>query len=227
MTTVDVNKYLDHRLETRTPKTVRNERGVILRFFSWLKDRGYVEDNPAEKSDLPAIAPPEIVYMDRAERDRALAKAEELGLWAVHVAAYTGLRKTEITGLHWDAVDLKAKTIRVKGKGGKTATLPMHDKLVPIFREKIPNDNDPFVFPQHTRRWWDEYLHPLHDDCPTLARHGQGWHVFRRTFGSLLVQAGVSIATVSKLMRHEQVETTMRHYAHLVPEHGREELRHL
>ena len=41
-------------------------------------------------------------------------------------------------------------------------------------------------------------------------------HTFRRTFGSLLVQQGVSIFTVSKLLGHSSVTVTETHYAHLV-----------
>ena len=43
------------------------------------------------------------------------------------------------------------------------------------------------------------------------------WHDNRHTFASRLVQAGVPILTVNKLMRHATLQMTMR-YAHLAPE---------
>jgi integrase len=42
-------------------------------------------------------------------------------------------------------------------------------------------------------------------------------HDLRRTFGSWLVQAGVGIERVSKLLRHGDVAITARVYAHLRP----------
>jgi integrase len=42
-------------------------------------------------------------------------------------------------------------------------------------------------------------------------------HDLRRTFGSWLVQAGVGIERVSRLLRHSDVSVTARVYAHLRP----------
>ena len=47
-------------------------------------------------------------------------------------------------------------------------------------------------------------------------------HDLRRTFGSWLVQAGVSIQAVSALLRHSDIRITDRVYAHLSPESLRE-----
>jgi integrase len=42
----------------------------------------------------------------------------------------------------------------------------------------------------------------------------------RKTFTSRLVQAGLPIFTVSKLIGHASVVTTTTHHAHLAPNHG-------
>ncbi len=43
-------------------------------------------------------------------------------------------------------------------------------------------------------------------------------HDLRRTFASWLVQEGVSIQTVSGLLRHADIQITHRVYAHLSPD---------
>ena len=43
-------------------------------------------------------------------------------------------------------------------------------------------------------------------------------HDLRRTCGSWLVQAGVSLHEVAKLLRHSDVRVTEKIYAHLAPE---------
>ena len=43
-------------------------------------------------------------------------------------------------------------------------------------------------------------------------------HIMRHTFCSRLVQLGVPIPNVQKLMGHKKIETTMR-YSHLAPNH--------
>ena len=43
-------------------------------------------------------------------------------------------------------------------------------------------------------------------------------HDLRRTCGSWMLQAGVSIAQVSKVLRHQNIAVTSKVYAHLAPE---------
>ena len=44
------------------------------------------------------------------------------------------------------------------------------------------------------------------------------WHVFRHTFISRLVMAGVDLRTVQELAGHKDISMTIR-YAHLSPDH--------
>lgn len=44
------------------------------------------------------------------------------------------------------------------------------------------------------------------------------WHDLRHTFASRLVMAGVDVFTVCRLMRHKNIQVTMR-YAHLADKH--------
>ncbi|EWH00591.1 integrase [Halomonas sp. BC04] len=44
----------------------------------------------------------------------------------------------------------------------------------------------------------------------------------RHNFASQLVMAGVDLLTVSKLMAHADIQTTIKYYAHLRPDHSRD-----
>ena len=67
-------------------------------------------------------------------------------------------------------------------------------------------------------------MKPLQDVLPIFREGmadqatGRGWHLFRHTFASRLVQAGVPIAKVSAWLGHANISTTMI-YAHLAPGH--------
>ncbi len=52
------------------------------------------------------------------------------------------------------------------------------------------------------------------------------FHTLRHTFASLLVQNGVPIYTVKKLMSHKDIKSTMR-YAKLAPDNGRDDVKEL
>ena len=66
---------------------------------------------------------------------------------------------------------------------------------------------------------WLRALHPIQAAVPKFHElpgkcTGRGWHLFRHTFASRLVQAGVSLYKVAEWMGHSDVRTT-RIYAHL------------
>mgnify|MGYP003560658932 FL=1 len=52
------------------------------------------------------------------------------------------------------------------------------------------------------------------------------FHTFRHTFASLLVQKGVGIYLVKKLMNHHSIHSTMR-YAKFSPDNGLKEVQEL
>jgi len=47
------------------------------------------------------------------------------------------------------------------------------------------------------------------------------FHTLRHNFASQLVMAGVDLLSVSKLMSHSDIQTTVKYYAHLKPDHTR------
>lgn len=89
-----------------------------------------------------------------------------------------------------------------------------------------------YVFPGREHRdqsgmrrqaWWSEALKPLQRAMPIFCElpgtsTGRGWHLFRHTFASRLVQAGVAVVKVSAWLGHADIRTTMG-YAHLAPGH--------
>jgi len=231
ITAKTINRFLDERAQHIQPGTLVNERAAISAWCKWLKSRGHISRNPVLDTDPPQIGEKEIIYMGRDEFNKAIEKATELKLWAVHFAAYQALRRHEIGLLRWTDFgrDAKGPTLRVRGKGRKgkkkLITLPLHSKLMPII-EKIPRQYET-VFPRRDSKWWGQYLEPIRKVCPTLMKRGQGWHTFRRSFGSILIQEGVRVEVVSRLLRHANIATTLKYYAHLIPQHGREDLERL
>lgn len=70
--------------------------------------------NPADKVDLPRIAPYEATFYTKDEINELFEvfKGDRMEL-VVHIGAYYGLRRSEICGLKWDAIDFERKTITV------------------------------------------------------------------------------------------------------------------
>ena len=101
------------RVEQRQPRTLDGVRRVLRAALGVAVDRGLLATNPAQgrMSVLPKVGrsqaswwEPEQVraFLDHVQGDRLAA------LWTV--AAFTGLRRSELCGVRWSDVDLRSKT---------------------------------------------------------------------------------------------------------------------
>ena len=72
---------------------------------------------------------------------------------------------------------------------------------------------EPMISP---RAWFELVMEEAIKENPSLQ--DVTWHIFRHTYISRLVMAGVDIRTVQELAGHKDIKMTMR-YAHLAPAH--------
>ena len=170
--------------------------------------------------------------------------------WSTYftLAIYGGFRRGELCALTWKSVDFKRKTITIKQalarvgsdqiiKQPKTAssrrTVPLHDlcfmKLKKLKASQKVISPDGWVFAKHGklicidsplmsfRRFVKQYNAEHEDKLPVIRLHD-----LRHTTATLLIGAGVDVPTVSYLLGHSRVSTTMNIYTHPIQEHARE-----
>jgi integrase len=147
---------------------------------------------------------------------------------------YTGFRPGDLFGLRWEHVNLDFRTIRKVIE--KTAhhhpdpmTFPLSTAVVEVLRTWHGQQGQPktglvFPSPRNGKRMsqtamqkpWAAVrkLGGLPDDLLLYS--------LRHNFASQLVMAGVDLLTVSKLMAHSDIQTTIKYYAHLRPDHSRD-----
>jgi integrase/recombinase XerD len=178
-------------------------------------------------------------YLSHDEESRLLAAAathrdhfEKSGraypmLWAAIVVAIdTGLRDHEQLGLLWPQVDFDRRQVTVKGKGGKTRTVPLLPRTMDVLRNMPRHPKTEYVFwhEDANKRTgvvkvgrYNRLYRPLQTACKKAAitEHVQ-WHDLRRTCGCRLLQdRRLSMAEVSLWLGHASVKTTEQHYAFL------------
>lgn len=125
---------------------------------------------------------------------------------------YTGLRKGEALRLRWDDVDLAAKTIRVVDtKNHQPHTLPMNNLALEVLKRLPRIVRNEHVFPSTTsksghlespKKAWDIIRRQV--GMPELRIHD-----LRRTHGSILAIAGVSLLTIGKALNHKSQSATL------------------
>ena len=140
----------------------------------------------------------------------------------------TGARYSEVSSIQWYAIDtLHWKTINIyRSKVGNEGTLTMTDRLADVLRRRSRTTNGRYVFPARDRDGSRGYStkgiraaiqRAGLNDPHLVRRYGKFTpHSFRHTFASRLVQGGMSLYAVSRLLGHSTTTMTQR-YAHLSP----------
>ena len=171
-------------------------------------------------------SPPDFYAEDEATRllDAAEGRGRDLHL-LVALGLYGGLRKAELLACSWSWFDWRRKTLDIPSdaafstKSHKGRTIPLSAKLIAILRPYKGKDGF-VVCPEKTECGSGHYRVDLRDSFNAVREQASvpraTLHGLRRTFGSLLVQAGISIYKVSLWLGHSSVTVTQNHYAALV-----------
>ena len=176
------------------PKTVRHVHVLLHTALAAAVRKGHLEHNPADRADPPAVPHhrPKVWWPDDLQAFLASVQADRLAaLWTL--AATTGMRRAELLGLAWDAVDLDAKRGRLEVR--RTVVL-VEGQPVLVEATKTAHGRRSFALDPATAA-----------GLPRLSLHG-----LRHSYASNALRAGVPVEVVSGRIGHAQVSTTLDIY---------------
>jgi integrase len=205
------------------PASINRELASLKKAFNLaVREWEWCRENPVSK-----------VSMEREnnQRDRWLSVEEEARLlqgcapWLhdlVMFALHTGMRMGEILELTWRGVDFSRRTVMVvRSKNGERRTIPVNETVLSVLRQKskVRSVKTDLVFCSHVFTSM-ESGHLRRSFRLALGKAGIDdfhFHDLRHTFATRLVQAGVDIYKVQRLLGHKSPVMTQR-YAHHYPE---------
>lgn len=190
--------------------------------------------NPFESADIPKTRykAEQTRYSTLDTVVRMIEVLDEPAATVVAVAAFTGLRKSEIQGLRWEDLDgnqlhiQRAAWRTTKIDETKTASSAAPVPIIPVLadyleahRNGCPADGFIFTGPKFGARPLD--LHNLANRSirPALVAEGipwPGWHGFRRGLATALYSMGVDAKTRQAILRHANVKITEELYTKAV-----------
>lgn len=225
--TMHIDLY-QNKLNTKgNSSTTRAKKNSILKnFFKYLHSREYIDKNPAE-----ALEPIKIKDVDKKKRetltvDEALKMIDRIVKNSIPSLKYRnklifltfvlcGLRVSELCNLKVEDVDLKNKTIFVKGKGGKIREVPLFEEMVKdfkkYFKDRIHDSEYVFTNKTNGEKMKPRSVHALVKDHVKKSKINKniGCHSLRRTSATIQLQSGNNIRFIQQNLGHNNIGTTM------------------
>ena len=221
------NFFINGRMNRQwKPKTFFSYHKILLVFFRYCVENGYMVQNFAENIVCPKIAKslPKKIPTDDALRllevimnypfTNNFLRYRNHAIFSTFI--YTGLRKSELLNLKVMDVDIENRTIFVRnGKGAKDRILPMSHTLASrlkkyIQERKKKNKTCPEFFASNNKNqgFTDGGLRHLTKELKKVSHIEFTIHRLRHTFANLMIEGGCDIYSLSKMMGHSDISTT-------------------
>jgi len=223
----DVTGFVMRHARHLSPVRAKLMATALRSFFRYLRHRGAIATDLAgcvptvpnwSLSTLPRFLPAATVerILERCDRKTSVGRRNHAILLLL---ARLGVRAGEVVGLSLDDIDWSTAQITIRGKGGKSAQLPLAADvgaaLAAYLRHDRPQSATRSVFLRHRA--------PLvgfgnSSTISSLVRRAlkhagvesvhTGAHVLRHSLATSLLQQGGSLDEIGELLRHQSPNTT-------------------
>ena len=209
---------------------MRRKLSTLSSFFRFLCREGYVKNNVANTVPAPRMQNKLPAYFSVDDMFRLLQLPQGESFLPVRDRALLelfyscGLRISELVGLTLENTNLKSRTIKVLGKGGKERLLPLGRQCVDSLKTYINARMD------KTRKPGTDQLFLNHRGAGITVRGvrkvvdkyikqgnfagGVSPHSIRHSFATHLLEGGADLRSIQELLGHSSLSTTQK-YTHL------------
>jgi integrase/recombinase XerC len=223
-----VRAYLAHlaRRSLRRSSIARH-LSALRSVFKYLMREGAVDANPARgvatpkgEKHLPSVLQTSDVALLLEQPDTTTALGARDRAWLELLYA-SGLRIGELVGIDVDDVELRARLVKVRGKGSKERIVPFGSKAEEALRAWMavrqvqPEQHALFtnyrgerITARSVRRLFERYVRAA------ALRAGVSPHTLRHSFATHLLNAGADLRGIQELLGHASLSTTQK-YTHL------------
>lgn len=156
----------------------------------------------------------------------------------VFISLHTGLRIGEVCALSWDDIDFKNKVIKIRhtvarvrsDDGSRKLTkliidvpktpssardIPISTSLLPVLEEAHKLSTSSYVISENAQftspRTYEYRYHRLLEESGITSVN---YHTLRHTFATRCIEAGVDVKSLSEILGHSNVGTTLNTYVH-------------
>ena len=233
LTREGVMEYISSLHQHYKPKTIRRKIASVKAFFGYLEYEELVEENPFSRLRLKLNAPlilPRTIPLSTVEAILTSAyqmkeKAKKQGqrntilrdIAVLELLFATGVRVSELCSLRFSDVRLDEGEIKIYGKGAKERFVQIANPDVlkalhcyqEVYRSTMEQTGTFFVNRLH-KPLSDQSVRGIISKYSKLAEVEMHItpHMFRHSFATLLLEEGVDIRYIQRLLGHSSIVTT-------------------
>lgn len=231
MTRKSIDDYLSYLNQTFKPRSVKRKIAEIKSFFSYISEKHSEFENPffgmrikiPQRKTLPRTIPLRVInlILKKAHEQEKCAKTNNQRLIAMRETAVlellfaTGIRVSELCGINNEDISLQEGYLLVHGKGNKERVIDIENpdviKSLEKYKSAECDANSQFFFlNRHHRPLSDQSVRQIITKYAELVCAEQHItpHMFRHSFATYLLDAGVDIRYIQQLLGHSSISTT-------------------
>ncbi len=230
----DVQMFLAGKSKQVAAGTVLTLRNRLSKIFGTAVKWRYLQSNPAQGAQVPALTNTRERVALTPEQARALlAQLNEPFRTMVLLAVLSGLRRGELLGLRWKHVNFTEHLVTVAESVylGRSAAPKTKASRRQVFIDGVVFDSLARLRPEHFQP--DEFVFPsergtplnphnvlyraIHPACQRAGVPLVSWHVFRYSYSTWADPTGESIKALQAQLGHTDAKLTLSVYTQPMP----------
>jgi site-specific recombinase XerD len=222
----EVQRFITAKIVETSEWTARKDYSSLASAFETARRWKLIEENPWRAVRKPRMKQVLPTFFSVEEFQRLLLVIHDENFRDLCILAiFTGMRMGELCALEWSDIDLNRLTILVQNKDGFTTKnsrnriVPLSEVAVSVLQRRSTYAVGTLVFSRKGEKLSKNYVSKIFKYYVRKAKLNDRlhFHSLRHSAGSLMVQAGVPIYSVQKILGHVSIATTQV-YAHLQTE---------
>lgn len=225
-----IEAYITELHKKYRQKTVKRKIASLKAFYTYLEEQELIAESPMrrirtrfkEERILPRIIPRREIekllnVMYRQLKSGKGKKTILRDLAVVEMFFATGARVYEVANIKIENMDLSSGIIRFMGKGGKERMIQIGSREVTVLLRQYYTENKEvirrcgyFFVNQNGNRFSEQSIRRMLKQYTKSAGIERNItpHMFRHSFATYLIEEGVDVSCVQRILGHSSIKTT-------------------
>lgn len=207
-----------------TSKTINRKLSTLKSYFRFLVRKNWIEKNPMLKVINPKIPSRLSEYIEEEDLITVFEKMhwqnDFVGIrnyLIIRMLYETGIRRSELIGIHLDDMNIEGRTIKVLGKANKERIIPFGIELLSIIqkylkeRAQLPIDDRMYLFvTKKGKKLYPKLIYTVVTNNLSMVTTQQkrSPHVLRHSFATHMSNNGAELNAIKTLLGHTNLSAT-------------------